>query len=61
LTDVWKMPKDKFVISIFKENGIPRMTRRKIWRQLGMPADRILELGSDDNFRQMATGPCGRC
>ena len=27
-----------------------------------MPADRILELGSDDNFWQMGdTGPCGRC
>ena len=27
-----------------------------------MPADRILELGADDNFWQMGdTGPCGRC
>src|SRR5207237_6940297 len=26
------------------------------------PADRILELGGDDNFWQMGdTGPCGRC
>src|SRR5207249_4068345 len=32
------------------------------WRRLGVPADRILELGSDDNFWQMGdTGPCGRC
>src|SRR5438046_1851587 len=28
----------------------------------GEPTDRILELGSDDNFWQMGdTGPCGRC
>ncbi len=64
LTDVWKMPKDKFVVSIFKgENGIPRDDEAyEIWRKLGIPADRILELGSDDNFWSMGdTGPCGRC
>src|SRR5579871_4104884 len=64
LTGVWKMPKDKFVVSIFKgENGIPRDDEAyEIWRALGIPTDRILELGSDDNFWQMGdTGPCGRC
>ena len=64
LTDVWKMPADKLVVSIFKgENGIPRDEEAYgIWRGLGVPADRILELGSDDNFWQMGdTGPCGRC
>ena len=64
LTDVWKMPADKLVVSIFKgEHGIPRDDEAyDIWRGLGVPADRILELGSDDNFWQMGdTGPCGRC
>jgi alanyl-tRNA synthetase len=64
LTDVWKMPADRLVVSIFKgENGIPRDDEAfGIWRGLGVPADRILELGSDDNFWQMGdTGPCGRC
>ncbi len=64
LTDVWKMPKDRFVVSIFKgENGIPRDDEAyEIWRTLGVPGDRILELGSDDNFWTMGdTGPCGRC
>jgi alanyl-tRNA synthetase len=64
LTDVWKMPKDRFVVSIFKgENGIPRDDEAyEIWRKLGVPSDRILELGEDDNFWQMGdTGPCGRC
>ena len=64
LTDVWKMPADKLVVSIFKgENGIPRDDEAyDIWRSLGVPADRILELGADDNFWQMGdTGPCGRC
>jgi alanyl-tRNA synthetase len=64
LTDVWQMPKDRFVVSIFKgENGIPRDDAAfDIWRKLGVPSDRILELGSDDNFWSMGdTGPCGRC
>src|SRR2546421_4085793 len=51
LTDVWKMPKDRFVVSIFKgENGIPRDDEAfDIWRKLGVPVERILELGADDN------------
>src|SRR4030095_13733153 len=64
LTDVWKMPAERLVVSIFKgENGIPRdAAAYDIWRSLGVPAERILELGSDDNFWQMGdTGPCGRC
>jgi alanyl-tRNA synthetase len=64
LTDIWKMPPDRLVVSIFKgENGIPRDAEAyDIWRSLGLPGDRILELGSEDNFWQMGdTGPCGRC
>src|SRR3954471_24869256 len=63
LTDIWRMPKDRLVVSIFKgENGIPRDAEAyDIWRKF-VPADRIIELGGDDNFWQMGeTGPCGRC
>ena len=63
LTDVWKMSPDRMVVSVFKgEGGIPRDDEAyEIWRRF-VPADRILELGSDDNFWQMGdTGPCGRC
>ena len=63
LTDVWQMSPDRLVVSIFKgEGGIPRDDEAyEIWRQF-VPADRILELGADDNFWQMGdTGPCGRC
>ena len=63
LTDVWKMSPDRMVVSVFKgENGIPRDDEAyDIWRRF-VPAERILELGSDDNFWQMGeTGPCGRC
>ncbi len=64
LTDVWKLDPNKLVVSIFKgEQGIPRDTEAyDIWRKLGVTADRILELGEDDNFWSMGdTGPCGRC
>jgi alanyl-tRNA synthetase len=63
LTGVWKMPKDRLVVSVFKgEPGIPRDDEAyEIWRTF-VPAERILEFGSDDNFWQMGdTGPCGRC
>src|SRR5690349_7438739 len=63
LTGAWKMPADRLDLSIFKgENGIPRDDEAyEIWRKY-VPADRILELGSDDNFWAMGdTGPCGRC
>jgi alanyl-tRNA synthetase len=62
LTGVWGMPKDRVVVSVFKgENSIPRDDEAyDIWRSF-VPADRILELGADDNFWQMGeTGPCGR-
>ena len=63
LTDVWQLPADRLVISIFKgEHGIPRDDEAyDIWRK-HVPAERILELGAEDNFWQMGdTGPCGRC
>src|SRR6266571_471269 len=63
LTEVWKMPKDRLAVSIFKgEGGIPRDEEAfDVWRKF-VPPDRILELGGDDNFWQMGdTGPCGRC
>ncbi|MGE3512929.1 MAG: alanine--tRNA ligase, partial [Vicinamibacterales bacterium] len=63
LTDVWGMSPERMVESVFKgEHGIPRDAEAyALWRRF-VPADRILELGADDNFWQMGdTGPCGRC
>src|SRR6185503_16495215 len=64
LTDVWKLPADRLVVSIFKgEGGIPRDDEAyEVWRSLGVPSSRIVEYGAEDNFWQMGdTGPCGRC
>src|SRR6184192_3814219 len=64
LIDGWRMDPNRLIVSVFKgEHGIPRDNEAyAIWRDLGVPPDRILELGEDDNFWQMGdTGPCGRC
>lgn len=35
---------------------------KEIWRQIGVPDDRILPFGAKDNFWDMgASGPCGPC
>jgi alanyl-tRNA synthetase len=63
LTGVWKIPKDKLFVTVFRgEHGIPRdVEAREYWLQY-VSADHLSELGSDDNFWQMGdTGPCGRC
>src|SRR2546425_10437926 len=63
LTEAWRIPPHMLVPSIFKgEQGIPRDNEAyEIWKRF-VPADRIIELGLDDNFWQMGeTGPCGRC
>src|SRR5215475_6940152 len=63
LTEGWKMPPERLVVSIFKgEGGIPRDDEAyEIWKKF-VPAERILEFGAEDNFWQMGdTGPCGRC
>ena len=63
LTDVWKIPKDKLFVTVFKgEGGVPRdVEAREVWLKY-VSEDHLSELGGDDNFWQMGeTGPCGRC
>ena len=63
LTQVWHLPPERLHPTVFKgESGIPRDDEaHAIWSGL-VPADRIIELGLEDNFWAMGdTGPCGRC
>jgi alanyl-tRNA synthetase len=63
LTDEWKLPGDRLFATIFRGDAlVPRDDDAyDIWRQF-LPAERIGELGADDNFWTMGdTGPCGRC
>ena len=58
------LPKDRLYVTIFKgENGVPRDEEAyELWRGQGVPAERIFEFGTKDNFWQMGdTGPCGPC
>jgi alanyl-tRNA synthetase len=58
------IPKDKLYVTIFKgENGVGRDEEAyNLWLAQGVPAERIKEFGSKDNFWQMGdTGPCGPC
>jgi alanyl-tRNA synthetase len=63
LTGEWQLPPDRLYATVFKgEAGIARDDEAyALWRSF-LPAARIGELGSSDNFWQMGdTGPCGRC
>ena len=63
LTEVWQIPPDRLYPTVFKgEGGIPRDDEaHAIWRDL-VSADRIVEMGLEENFWAMGdTGPCGRC
>jgi alanyl-tRNA synthetase len=58
------LPKDRLYVTIFKgENGVPRDEEAyDLWLGQEVPAERIHEYGSKDNFWQMGdTGPCGPC
>ena len=63
LTGEWKLPPDRLFATVFRgESAVPRDDEAyEVWRRF-LPAERIGELGSADNFWQMGdTGPCGRC
>jgi alanyl-tRNA synthetase len=59
LTEKFKLPQEKLWVSIYQEDD----EAAKLWSELaGIPDERIVGLGANDNFWQMAdTGPCGPC
>ena len=63
LTDTWGIDPARLRVTIFKgDAAVPRDEEAyRRWRDF-VPAERIGELGADDNFWAMGeTGPCGRC
>jgi len=55
---------ERLFCTVFKgDEGVPRDDEAyRLWREQGVPAERIHELGRKDNFWQMGdTGPCGPC
>ena len=58
ITEVLKMPQDKLWASVYEED----MEAYDIWKNIiGLPEERIVRLGKDDNFWEIGTGPCGPC
>ncbi len=58
-TEVFKLPADRIVPSVFKEDD----EAFAIWRDhIGIPEHRIIRMGEADNFwKSGPTGPCGPC
>jgi alanyl-tRNA synthetase len=57
LTKNMDLPKDKFYITIYKDDD----EAAEIWKKI-MPENRIIRMGDDTNFWNMGdTGPCGPC
>ncbi len=64
LIDVFKIPKEKIWVSVFKgEKEIPPdKESEKIWLNLSIPKEKIIKLGLEDNFWIGGPiGPCGPC
>lgn len=57
MTEVFNLPKDKLWATIYTDDD----QAFEIWREIGMPEERIVRLGKDDNFWEIGLGPCGPC
>ncbi len=66
LTEVFKLPKDKLLVTIYQEDD----EAYDIWtKKMGVPPERVIRIGDNkgsryasDNFWMMGdTGPCGPC
>ena len=55
ITEVLKMPEDRIWATIYKDDE----QAHDIWRSLGLPEERIVRLGKEDNFWEIGLGPCG--
>jgi len=57
-TEWLEMPKEKLWATIYENDD----EAFEIWRDIiGMPEEKIVRLGKDDNFWEIGLGPCGPC
>lgn len=66
LTEVFKLDSERLYVTYFGGNadlGLePDNECKDIWKEVGLPEERILPFGMKDNFWEMGeTGPCGPC
>ena len=58
LTKTLEIPEDRLWPSVYEEDD----EAYAIWRDvIGVPEERIVRLGKEDNFWEHGTGPCGPC
>ena len=58
VTKVLEIPEDRLYVTIYEEDD----ETGEIWHDVvGLPWDRIVKLGKEDNFWEHGTGPCGPC
>ena len=58
LTKVLEIPEDKLYPSVYKEDD----EAYAIWKdKIGIPPERIVRLGKEDNFWEHGSGACGPC
>jgi len=58
LTDCLGIPEDKLWPSVFESDD----EAYNIWKdKIGVPEERIVRMGKEDNFWEHGTGPCGPC
>ncbi len=58
LTEVLEMDADLLWASVYEEDD----EAYDIWKNVvGMPEEKIIRLGKEDNFWEIGTGPCGPC
>ena len=58
LTGVLEIPADKLWISVYEEDD----EAAEIWtKKVGIPPERIVRFGKEDNFWEHGSGPCGPC
>ena len=54
----WGLPPERMWITIYYDDG----EALELWREIGIPAERIVRMGEKDNFWAMGEiGPCGPC
>ncbi|MGP1441915.1 MAG: alanine--tRNA ligase [Anaerovoracaceae bacterium] len=58
ITEHLKLPKDKLWATVYLDDE----EAYSLWRDdIGLPEDRIVKLGKEDNFWEIGIGPCGPC
>ena len=57
VTRVLKIDPERLWISVYLEDD----GAYRLWRKVGVPAERIVRLGKETNFWEIGVGPCGPC